>query len=118
MRVHGIERLRDRLEQLPDEIKAGLRDAVREAAEAIRDDVRRQVPVDTGRLRSAVGIDYRDEGLTARVGWSDPAAYYARFVEFGTSSQPAKPSLGTAAQIERSKLPRRVRDEVRRSLPS
>ncbi|WP_193317855.1 MULTISPECIES: HK97-gp10 family putative phage morphogenesis protein [Streptomyces] len=116
MRLEGIEGLRGRLEELPDEVKAALRRAVRASAEEVRDQVRRGVRVDTGRLRDAVDVTYRDEGLTARVGWDGAGVAYARFQEFGTSSIPANPQLQPAVESERGRIVGRIREEVRRVL--
>ncbi|MDT0270256.1 HK97 gp10 family phage protein [Streptomyces sp. DSM 44915] len=117
MRLEGIEGLRDRLEELPDEVRAALRRAVREAAEDVRAEVRAGVRVDTGRMRDAVDITYRDTGLTARVGWDGTGVSYAQFQEFGTSSIPANPQLQPALERERGQITGRIRDEVKKVLP-
>ncbi|MFD6691107.1 HK97-gp10 family putative phage morphogenesis protein, partial [Streptomyces bacillaris] len=105
------------LEELPDEVKAALRRAVRTSAEDVRTEVRRGVRVDTGRMRDAIDITYRDDGLTARVGWDGGGVSYAQFQEFGTSSIPANPQLQPALERERRQIMGRIRDEVRRVLP-
>lgn len=119
--VTGLARLRGRLEDLPGEIKQALVKGVQESAEAVRDDVRRNVPVDTsGRdshhLKDTVDIRYREDGLVADVGWFDQEDFYAAFVEYGTRSQPAQPSLHPALQRERGRYAARLTDEVRRAL--
>uniref|UniRef100_A0AAU2A2M1 HK97 gp10 family phage protein n=1 Tax=Streptomyces sp. NBC_00093 TaxID=2975649 RepID=A0AAU2A2M1_9ACTN len=119
--ITGLARLRGRLEDLPDEIKQALVKGVKESAEAVRDDVQRNVPVDTsGRdshhLKDTVDIRYREDGLVAEVGWFDQEDFYAAFVEYGTRSQPAQPSLHPALQRERGRYAARLTDEVRRAL--
>lgn len=119
--VTGIARLRGRLEDLPGEIRQALVKGVKESAEAVRDDVQRNVPVDTsGRdshhLKDTVDIRYREDGLVADVGWFDQEDFYAAFVEYGTRSQPAQPSLHPALQRERGRYAARLTDEVRRAL--
>jgi len=114
--ITGLARLRQRLEDLPEEIRQALVKGVRESAEAVRDDVQRNVPADTGNLRESVDIRYREGGLVADVGWFEPADFYAAFVEYGTRRQPAQPSLHPALQRERGRYAARLTDEVRRVL--
>ncbi|MFM9634382.1 HK97-gp10 family putative phage morphogenesis protein [Streptomyces galilaeus] len=114
--ITGLARLRGRLEDLPDEIKAALVDGVKASAEAVRDDVERTVPADTGNLRESVGIRYREGGLVAEVGWFDPKDFYAVFLEYGTRSQPAQPSLHPALERERGRYAARLSAEVRKAL--
>lgn len=116
VQVRGTEALRRRLEALPDDIKAGLRRAVRESAEAVRDGTAQGVRVDTGNLRESVDARYADDGLRAEVGWVGRDDDYAHHHEFGTSAIPAQPALGPAAEQERARIVQRVRNEVRRSL--
>ncbi|WP_340382326.1 HK97-gp10 family putative phage morphogenesis protein [Streptomyces sp. SS7] len=119
--ITGIARLRERLQDLPDEIKQALAKGVKESAEAVRDDVQRLVPVDqSGRdshhLKDTVDIRYREEGLVADVGWFNPDDYYAVFLEYGTRSRPAQPSLHPALEAERPRYRARLSDEVRKVL--
>jgi len=114
--ITGIARLRGRLEDLPEEIRQALVKGVKESAEAVRDDVKRNVPADTGNLRESVDIRYREGGLVADVGWFNQADFYAAFVEYGTRSQPAQPSLHPALERERGRYTARLTAEVRRAL--
>lgn len=113
--MQGIEQLRDGLEELPDEIKAALRRAVREAAEAMRDDVQATVRKDTGNLHDSVAIRYSDEDLRAEIGWRDRNDRYATYHEFGTSRIPARPALGPAAAAERQRIVGRIRELIRQA---
>lgn len=119
--VNGIARLKKRLEDLPDEIRQALAKGVQKSAEAIAEDVSRNVPVDTsGRddhhLKDTVDIHYREGGLVAEIGWFDQKDYYAAFLEHGTRSQPPQPSLHPALQRERGRYASRLSDEVRQAL--
>jgi HK97 gp10 family phage protein len=116
VRVDGIDRLRARLEDLPDELKDALREAVRESAEAIRDETARTVPRASGTLAETVSIRYEDDGLRATVGWHDDSEDYAAYVEYGTRSRPAQPSLLPALEAERPRAKKRITAEVRRAL--
>lgn len=121
VRVTGLARLKERLQDMPDQIKESLVEGVKEAAEAVRDDTKRNVPVDTrGRdshhLKDAVDIRYREGGLIANVGWFGAENSYATYVEFGTRRRPAQPSLYPALERERGRFAARLTDEVRRAL--
>ncbi|MFM9651999.1 HK97-gp10 family putative phage morphogenesis protein, partial [Streptomyces galilaeus] len=119
--ITGLARLRGRLEDLPDEIKDALVEGVKASAEAVKTDVERTVPVDASRpdgrhLKDNVDIRYSEGGLVAAVGWFDPEDFYAAFVEYGTRSQPAQPSLHPALERERGRYAARLSAEVRKAL--
>lgn len=121
VRITGLDRVRRRLDDLPGEIEAALVNAVQESAEAVRDEVRRTVPVDaSGRdshhLKDSVDIRYKADGLAADVGWFGQADSYATYVEYGTRSRPAQPSLRPAFEAARRRYLARVSDEVREAL--
>ncbi|MCM8550069.1 HK97-gp10 family putative phage morphogenesis protein [Streptomyces sp. STCH 565 A] len=114
--ITGLARLRGRLEDLPDEIRQALARAVKESAEAVRDDVKRTVAVDSGNLQEKADIRYQEDGLVAQVGWHDQEDFYAVFVERGTRRQDAQPSLMPALERERGRYRGRLTAEVRRVL--
>ena len=114
--IEGLERLRDRLEELGEQIRAAAEKAIRDAADAVRDDAREQVRVDTGKMRNGLKAYVRKSDLTAEVGWRDPKLYYAKFQEFGTTRISANPALTAAAEAERRRLPGRVSEDVRRAI--
>ncbi|MEU3600881.1 HK97-gp10 family putative phage morphogenesis protein [Streptomyces sp. NPDC006798] len=116
VRILGAARLRQRLETLPDEIVEALKKAVRESAEAVRDDTRDTVRVHSGNLRDTVDIRYEHNGLTALVGWFEDPEYYARFLEHGTRRAPARPALRPALEAERTRYRARLTAEVRQVL--
>lgn len=111
--ITGLPRLRQALEELPEEIKQALARAVQESGEAVRADVEHNVAEDTGRLKRDVKSRAKEDGLIAEVGWFDQEDYYAFFVEKGTRRMPAQPSLHPALERERALYTRRLTDEVR-----
>ncbi|NUP21610.1 MAG: hypothetical protein HOZ81_37210 [Streptomyces sp.] len=115
-RILGAERLQVDLDQLDETIIAALKKAVREAAESVRDDTRATVPRATAHLQEHVDIRYENGGLTAEVGWFDDESYYATYLENGTRSRPARPSLGPALERERGRYRARLTEEVRKVL--
>lgn len=115
--IEGLDAFRARLAELAPQITTAAKKAVKESAEAVRDEAKQGVRVDTGNLRDSVDITYADDGLTAEVGWRDRDDLYASLHEHGTRRIPAKPVLGPALEAERAKFPDRVKTEVRRVLP-
>lgn len=114
--IEGLPELRRRLEELGEEIRKGAVKAIRDAADAVRDDAREQVRVDTGALKRGLKTYVRPAKLEADVGWRDPQLYYAKFQEFGTTRIPANPALTAAAEAERRRLPGRISEDVRRAI--
>jgi len=112
----ALNLLHRQLRRMPENIQDGIRAAVEESAETIRDEVKNTVGVHTGRLRERVRVREIGDGTQADVGWFDDDTYYAQFVEFGTSKITANPVLTRAGEAERKEFPRRVRERVRERL--
>ncbi|KKZ72327.1 hypothetical protein VO63_19045 [Streptomyces showdoensis] len=114
--ILGTRRLQAQLEDLGEDIVAAIRKAVTESAEAVKADTQRDVARDSGNLHDKVGVTYKDDGLTALVGWHNDAEYYGRFLEYGTRRIAARPALRPALEAERGRYRARLTDEVRRAL--
>lgn len=115
VKVEGVADAMKALEKQGRTIGEALAEVPPIAAEAIRDDARRNAPKDSGDLRDAIG--YELDGDTAEVkilNASRQGVWYAHFVEFGTSRQAAQPFMGPAAETERGRLRSRVVDAVQR----
>lgn len=137
-RPRGYERLMRQLKALPNSVRAEMADALAEESAKLAATIRRAAPVRLGDLRDSVGwcagpppevktngafrISSSDftrsgqalsaAGLLFSIFAGDDRAYYARFVEFGTSPAPAgrskditgkrrnnlRPHAGTRAQ--------------------
>lgn len=67
--------------------------ATRKTLLAIEADAKAFAPVDTGFLRSSIGVDVDDDGLGGEVG---PTAAYGAFVERGTSRNAPRAYMGPA----------------------
>lgn len=115
--IEGLDALRARLDELAPDIIAAAKKALKDSAEAVKDETRRNVRVDSGNLRDSVDIKFEDDGQAAEIGWRDQDDRYASLHEHGTRRIPAKPALGPALEGERTKLPDRIKTEVRRVLP-
>lgn len=114
--IEGLAELRQRLDELGEQIRQGAEKAIKESAEAVRDDAQQQVRVDTGALKRGLKTYVRKAKLEADVGWRDPELYYAKFQEFGTTRISPNPALTAAAEAERRRLPGRVTEDVRRAI--
>lgn len=92
-------------------LEAAVKGAVAEIALNIERGAKQACPVDTGRLRSSIGVDFEEGGLAASVGSN---VEYAEHVEYGTSRMAAQPYLTPAKESEVSKAPATVAKHVRR----
>ncbi|MFX4294102.1 HK97-gp10 family putative phage morphogenesis protein [Streptomyces bohaiensis] len=112
-----LERLRAQLGATAEQMETAGREALAEAAKEVQKETRDAVRKDKGALAREVRISSRAGGTRRRVGWfGSRGVDYARYQEFGTSSVPARPALVPAAERERSRLPQRVADAVRRAI--
>ena len=84
-RLLGTERLRRKLK--PEMFRGPAERFIKRGTEEIEGQIKRETPVDTGRLRSSITRNLTDP-LTGRVGTN---VKYARYVEFG--SRPHWPPL-------------------------
>ncbi|MEV7282873.1 HK97-gp10 family putative phage morphogenesis protein [Streptomyces sp. NPDC093111] len=114
--IVGADRLKAQLDDLGEDIVGALRKAVKESAEAVKADTQRDVARDSGNLHDEVDIKFKDDDLTAMVGWHNDSEYYARFLEYGTRRAEARPALRPALEAERARYRARLTEEVRRVL--
>ena len=84
---------------LKDQYTGDIQKQVDRSALNIDREAKKLVPVDTGRLKTSIGID-RGE-MMADIGTN---VYYAPYVEFGTSRQSAQPYLIPSFEMERPKF--------------
>lgn len=85
--ITGGRELDELLRTLPAKMQKNInRAGLRAGAVVLRDEVKRNVPVQSGDLRNSVRITSRARGadVSVSVKAGDNVAYYARFVEYGT----------------------------------
>jgi len=146
LRIEGLKELQYALNQLPKEIQARpLRSAVSAAAKVIADDVKTQVPVETGTLKSAVyryrsrrnsttgretffvGIrqgkaKYANTARNRRAGRvgktykTQGEAFYWRFLEFGTKKMQARPFLRPAFEANKQKAVEVMKERLSKAI--
>lgn len=82
--------------RLTDEGREKINNVVRKKGLKVVRKAKNNAPVDTGRLRASISLEEESMGnglIRVLVGTN---VDYARFVEFGTSNQPAQPYLRPA----------------------
>ena len=95
---------RNEFGRLASRLRSRVADASQETAEAIVEDAKQRVPVDTGELRDS--IDARSEGIGYIV---EATAGHAGFVEYGTRRMAAQPYLTPAAEAQRAPFIERLK---------
>lgn len=114
--VIGMDRLRRRLTRLVPELEEVARAEVENSASAMVGDIRRNVRVDSGNLRTSVAPTFQKERLQTEVGWRDLDDLYAVFHERGSRRIPANPTLIPALERAGQEFAARLREEVRRAV--
>lgn len=115
--IEGLDELRARLQEMPNEVKHACQRALRESADAIVETTKGHVKVDTGNLKSSVKARFYNNQIKAEIGWFDRDDRYAIWQEFGTRRRPPRPALGPALEEEKQHLPYRIKLAVRRVIP-
>ena len=127
-----------KLKQIPDVAVDAARQAMEEVAQEIVEAMRAAAPKgNTGRLRDSIGWTWgdlppgtfmideirsgRNQGdqyatLRIKIYAGNREAFYARFHEFGTRSQPAQPFFFSTWSKEKAKFRRRIRAAVRAAI--
>jgi len=111
--VEGMERLAKKLETLPEDVREGVRKAVKDETREVADDMRRTVPRLTGELARSIQVEITNNGVS---GAAVATARHATFVEHGTEDTPERPFAAPAAERSRKRFPKRLREETGRSL--
>lgn len=113
IKVAGSSKLKNQLKQLPEDLRAGLKLAVKASAAAIKADAKKRAPVESGNLKKSIRYRVDPDGLGATVRVDE---FYGRFVEYGTTSQDPQPFMTPAAEAERTRFPGRISDDVRKAI--
>lgn len=98
-----------KLKALPEMSNEAAVEVLTEWAEDVRDTATDLVPVDTSYLYNHISYFVREGERFARVGVFDSEAYYAQFVEYGTSSMAEQPFLRPAWRKHRRMPPKAYR---------
>jgi HK97 gp10 family phage protein len=116
MAIIGERELRRRLEQMLPSVRNAIEQGLVESALLVERDAKIKAPVDTGRLRSGLSHVTEDFGSNNPAITVGTNVEYAKFVEFGTSRQSAKPFLYPALIENEQKIKRKLAEAFRRGL--
>jgi len=86
----SVKNVRRKLRKVPKELSKDIRKHVADTAKRIENDAKAAAPVDQGILRKYLTSKTSNDGFTALIGYRTKTArrkaFYAAFVEFGTSA--------------------------------
>ena len=122
-KVLGVARLKAQLKALPKAAETAVRAAIAKSADEIVASAKSFVPVDRGDLRDSIGWAWGlapkgsvalgsvkgGEALTATIFAGDDKAYYARWVEFGTTAQRGQPFFFPAFRANKKTAINRIK---------
>jgi HK97 gp10 family phage protein len=107
--IEGLDVLARRLKALPDVVERACRNAVKAETTAVAQDMRRGAPRDTGELQESIQAEFDPKAIEGRAA---ATARHAKYVENGTTENPAQPFVEPAAERSRRRFPKRVREDV------
>jgi HK97 gp10 family phage protein len=110
MRLEGFAQLQRALTRAPELVKKHAASEVAHTSLRIANRAAQMAPVDTGTLRRDITWTTTGDGLSGGAGLHSNAAFYWRFIEYGTVKMPARPFFRPAAEMERDNFVRGMRD--------
>lgn len=129
--LFGLAKLDRKLKRMPDLAKAEIRAAMEVAAAEMVATMKNLVPVASGDLRDSIGWTWgkapKGAGIVAQaksklggdmtitVYAGNAKAFYARWQEFGTVSQPAQPYFFVSYRIHKKSAKRRIGGAIRKA---
>ena len=114
--LSGMDELLARLQRTAQNVSEVKKKALMAGAEIIRDEIEARAPVDTGTLKNNIvtdpkGDEYVDVG-------PDKDAYWAKWQEFGSTKQAAKPFIEPAFLTKRREAQAAMRDVIKEAIDS
>lgn len=138
-KIRNVEKLIDKLNRIPGATRAKIRPALQNGANQITSLQKRLVPVRSGELRKSIGWSWR--GMPSLMGVASEAAgvwaqsnvhqqgsliitiyagnrkaFYARWVEFGTSKMAAQPYFFPGYRAVRKSVKNEIRAAARAAI--
>ncbi len=116
--VRNVAQLKKVLKTLPEKLRLRvIRKAVRRGAEIFKDQIIANAPVLTGATASNVTVSVRklrsDSTVLVALAGIERAQFYAKFVEFGTKTQPAKPFMRPAFESRVKQVQAEIGEGIR-----
>ena len=117
----NVSRLRRKLRRMPDAVLEALRQVLAEGAQEIHAEALKRVPLgEKHNLARYLKVKIGRDGLSAKVGYfgkkATKAAFYAVFVEFGTTFAAPHPYMTPAADLVIPTLRKDVERELNKVL--
>lgn len=106
MEVKGIEDVVNKLSKMNMVVQTETKITLKEAGMKIQADAKRNVLVDTGRLKNSITTEIWNSGYTVTVGTN---VKYAPFVEYGTRNWSGKPFLRPAYKDNADNIQRELK---------
>ena len=100
IRVYGIRRVVERLEEIKDKAEGFIEQGIEEAGRECVERAKELVPVRTGRLRDSIGMRRIGAGKIV----VEAKAPYAGYVEYGTRYMKPRPYMRPATREAYKKL--------------
>jgi len=101
---------------LYDKAQNAVEEAVYKGALRVERDAKINAPVDTGRLRASISSRLNNSDKTHVYSEAGTSISYGKFLEFGTSKQPAQPFLFPAYNKNKSKIKNDIASALKKSL--
>ena len=118
LELEGIENLIAEVEKLGAKGNRIENKALREAGDIVKQAIKQEVPVRTGRLKRSIeasGIRTKDGIKHVAVG-PGKDGYYGKFVEFGTVKMKAKPFMAPSYEKSKAAAMEKIAEELRKGL--
>ena len=119
LKIEGLDVLIEELNKIGDEerIEKIKRTALRKAGNLIRDEMKKEAPVDEGKMKESIrnSVKQREDGLYAEIKPSRKYWYY-KLLELGTSKMQANPFMTRAFEKNREEAKRIIEKEIKQSL--
>ena len=118
LELEGIENLIAEVEKLGAKGNRIENKALREAGAAVKEAIKQEVPVKTGKLKRSIeasGVRTKDGIKHVAVG-PGKEGYYGKFVEFGTVKMKAKPFMAPGYEKSKAAALEKIGEELRKGL--
>jgi HK97 gp10 family phage protein len=104
-------------------VQAAVRRVVKRNGKDVQRLTKSLAPVDTGKMKRNVRLEFSESGLRFEVGWwnedfIEDEHFYPFYQEFGSARNAAQPSLGPAYDMNRPIYQAELRAEIKKAVAS